>query len=671
MSLPEPELTWLGSPLGAGEALPPLDGRVSQQVLHNVPARVAIFGRDYRYLFCNREMLDFHGKRSEDMIGRHVRDVLGADIFAIYETLTERVWGGEVLRWEGWLEFPRLGKRYVQTLFLPCVSEGQAVETVSAFARDLTDLKLREQDLAAREAQLEASEALKSAIVDHALAAFISTDALGVIVEFNPAAEAMFGYSRADVVGRLVGETIVPERFRSMHEAGMRRMREGGAPHIMGKRVEMPALRADGTEFQVEMVLWQTNVAGTVFYTSSLFDVTERQRAQEQIERQRNALRQSEKLSTMGSLLAGVAHELNNPLSIVLGRAMFLEERCDDAALIADARRIREAAERCGRIVRTFLNMARDRPARRSLVSLNDLVLATIDMLTYSIRSHGIALKLELEPKLASVSGDGDQIGQVILNLLVNAQQALVHVGAPRCVTVQTGLEARDDGQRPRVWVRVVDNGPGVGSELSSRIFEPFFTTKAEGVGTGIGLAVSRSIAREHGGELLLEPPSGEGGAAFRMLLPTVGSTTTPQVARYDATESFASATGKRILVVDDEAEVGALMRDVLEAAGYEVVTAESGALAIAMLEAATFDAIVSDLHMPDSDGAALWRHLNDHSSTLAKRLLFVTGDTLSPSASEFLQTSRCMALDKPFSNAELVAGVTALLTRTTPLANA
>ncbi|WP_298828731.1 PAS domain-containing sensor histidine kinase [uncultured Piscinibacter sp.] len=516
---------------------------------------------------------------------------------------------------------------------------------------------------AAREARSRELQAvaLKSAIVDHALAAIISTDAQGRIVEFNPAAESMFGRRRGEVIGRPVAEVTVPPRHRAGHEAAIARMRAGGDPHMMGRRVEMTGMRADGSEFPVEVVLWRTDLGGESHFTASLTDLSERRAAAEQIERQREALRQSEKLTAMGSLLAGVAHELNNPLAIVMGRAGLLEEKCEGAPdLQGDAKRIREAAERCGRIVRTFLNMARQRPTERRNVQLNDLARAAADMLAYTLRSHGIELQLELEPELPEVSADADQIGQVVLNLLVNAQQALVSSPAEglRRIRLSTGVEARRRNREPRVWLRVADTGPGVPPALHERIFEPFFTTKPEGIGTGLGLAVSRSLVREHGGQLGLEISAA--GAVFRMSLPISGRP--GEVTEPGALAGAEGAGPARVLVVDDEAEIAELMRAMLESAGFEVATAESGAVALELLEEARFDAIVCDLRMPDMDGTALWREVNERQPSLARRLLFVTGDMLSPGAEAFLAESGCGSLDKPFGRADLVDRVTTLL---------
>jgi PAS domain S-box-containing protein len=505
--------------------------------------------------------------------------------------------------------------------------------------------------------ELQQREAFNSAIVDGAIAAIVVTDAGGHIVEFNPAAETMFGRSRAQALGHPIA-TLFPERYYERHVNGLADLVEGRRQDFLGRRVELLARHSDDHEFWVEMLLWRTEVAGEIHFTASMVDLTERRAAQNEIERQREALRQSEKLGAMGGLLAGVAHELNNPLAVVMGRAGLLEEKLGDPALRADATRIREAAERCGRIVRTFLNMARSKPAQRGPVVLNDLVRAAADMLGYAWRSHGIELELALAESLPPVDVDPDQIGQVVLNLLINAQQALASQPRPRRVSVNTGLEVQREGRSPQAWLRVTDNGPGVSAAAREQIFEPFFTTKAEGMGTGLGLAVSRSLARAHGGELRLE--DSEAGASFRLSLPLAG-VAAPQV--HDSEPEPETPALARVLVVDDESDIASLMRDMLESAGYEVATAESGAVALEMVEMVRFDAMVSDLRMPDMDGAALWREVRRLQPALAQRVLFVTGDTLSADARQFLDEIRSASLDKPFAKADLLRAVALLLT--------
>lgn len=503
------------------------------------------------------------------------------------------------------------------------------------------------------------AEALKSAIVDHAQAAVVVADAEDRIVEFNAAAEALLGLPREQAVGRTVRDLVQPARFHAAYDAARERMRHGDPDGLLGRRMERRVRRADGREVPVEVVMWLTQVDGADYFTASITDLSDARASAEVIARQRDALRQSEKLGAMGSLLAGVAHELNNPLAIVMGRASLLEEKAEGSALHDDARRIREAAERCGRIVRTFLNMARSRPARHAPVQLNDLVRAAADMLGYTLRSHGIELELRLAAELPAVQADADQIGQVVLNLIVNAQQALASHTGPRRIAVHSGLDPHGASAAAAVWLRVCDSGQGMPQAVRERLFEPFFTTKAEGMGTGIGLSVSRSIARDHGGELALEDGGPLPGACFRLSLPL--QLMPPAAAPAPAAEAE-SATTARLLVVDDEADIAELLRAMLEGAGYEVATADSGAVALELLDTARFDAIVSDLRMPDMDGAALWRAVRDRHPALARRMLFVTGDSLSPDASCFLDETGCSRLDKPFAKGELLARVKVLV---------
>lgn len=671
MSGPAPGIPSFLHPVapGVGDTteLPAPDLGMLKAVLDSVPGRVVAVNTAFRYVYVNHEFLSFMGLEAGQVLGRTVAEVVGEEAFALYRPVIDRIMAGESMRWEGWRDYPARGRRYVQETVRPYAAPGQPVSAVLAFNRDLTELKHHELELQARLAQLQATEQLKSSIVDHALVALISTDATGRVVEFNPAAETMFGRAREAVIGQLVSDLIIPERFRAAHIAGMGRIGAGGQSHVLGRRMEIEALRADGTEFPVEMVLWRTQVEGQDHFTASLSDLTDRRQAAREIERQREALRQSEKLTAMGSLLAGVAHELNNPLAIVMGRASLLESKCRDPVLQADAASIREAAERCGRIVRTFLSMARQKPGARAPVQVNDMVRGAVDLLQYNLRTSGIVVDLRLAEGLPEVVADADQVGQVVLNLLVNAQQALATCGPPRVLRVETGVEATRPNRTPRVWLRVADNGPGVAPEHRPRIFDPFYTTKPEGAGTGLGLAVSRSVAREHGGELALEERGPfDTGASFRLSIPVAATEAlAPEPPPLLALDTDMAVW--RVLVVDDEPQLCDLIREVLETQQIEVATAESGEVALELLQEARFDAVVCDLRMPGMDGPGLWRLCCERHPALARRFVFVTGDTLSTGAREFLQETGCACLEKPFAPSELLQQVFACLEAPAP----
>lgn len=494
--------------------------------------------------------------------------------------------------------------------------------------------------------QLRAGEAFKSAIVENSMLAVISMDQQGLVMEFNRAAEKVFGISAEQALGADLAELIIPERYRAAHRAGLRRHVETGRSKVIGAHLALSALHADGHEFPIELTIFVTPIGQQSFYTAFVADHTQRKQAEEEVARQREALRQSEKLSAMGALLAGVAHELNNPLAILMGRAALLENKAKDPELLADAERIRAAADRCGRIVKTFLAMARQKPAERKWALLNEVANGAVELLGYGIRSAGIDLTLELAPDLPPIEMDSDQIGQVLVNLVVNAQHALSAGSPPRRLLLRTGQET--DGQ----FLRVADNGPGVPRELRERIFDPFFTTKSEGTGTGIGLSVSRAILREHGGELVLEKT--ESGASFLLRLPFKERRSMPRGGNSASARKEAFHEGTA-LIVDDEPEVAAVLADILRSAGYEVHVASSGNQALRWLDQNGCNLLFSDVRMPDMDGITLWRTLRDRRPELVKHMALVTGDTLSANIAPLIAETGLPCLEKPFMPEEVL----------------
>jgi len=244
-------------------------------------------------------------------------------------------------------------------------------------------------------------------------------------------------------------------------------------------------------------------------------ELRERREMEATLVRQREELHQSEKIKALGSLLSGIAHELNNPLSVVVGRSVLLEEKLRGSAQQGAAEKLRTAAERCARIVRTFLAMARQQAPVRQPVRLGDVVEAALELFASRLRSAGVTVQVAMPEDLPEVLGDAGQLGQVFGNLLVNAQQAMAGQPGDHRIRITGGTE-RGGGT---VAIRVEDSGPGIPPEIRHRLFEPFFTTKPAGVGTGMGLSVCWRIVELHGGSIRLETAAG-GGAAFVVVLP-------------------------------------------------------------------------------------------------------------------------------------------------------
>jgi CheY-like chemotaxis protein len=383
-------------------------------------------------------------------------------------------------------------------------------------------------------------------------------------------------------------------------------------------------------------------------------DITEKKRSAAELVRQRESLYQREKLAALGSLLAGVAHELNNPLSVVVARAVLLEEQ-GDSSIQAAAVKIRTAAERCARIVRTFLAMARQQRPERGPVAINDVVTAALDITSYAIRTSSIEVALDLSKGLPLILADADQLHQVMLNVIINAQQSLQDHPAPRRIRVSSCFDYLADV----VCITVADNGPGIPAHLRARVFEPYFTTKPTGVGLGVGLAVSLGIVEAHGGTLTVASPI-EGGAAFTITLP-VGPV---DAASADAGPSLkANASQRRILIVDDEAEIRETLSEILTGAQHRVVTASSGREALERLAAETYDVILTDIRMPDLDGRTLYQEIEQRWPGKGGRVVFVTGDTLASALREFVSESGRPVIEKPFLPSEVRRVVAELVT--------
>src|SRR6185436_17437144 len=260
---------------------------------------------------------------------------------------------------------------------------------------------------------------------------------------------------------------------------------------------ELTDQRKDGSSMELEVYGIPMLYQAKPHVLTISRDITEKKRASEELVRQREMLHQREKLAALGSLLAGVAHELNNPLSVVVARAAILEER-DDPGTRDAASKIRAAAERCARIVRTFLAMARQQQPERVPVTVSEVMSAALDLTGYALKTSSVEVRLDLAADAPPVLADADQLHQVFMNLIVNAQQALQDQPPPRILS----LISRFDPATNTVRIAVADNGPGIPEAVRKRIFEPYFTTKPLGSGTGVGLAVCLGIVEAHGGTL-------------------------------------------------------------------------------------------------------------------------------------------------------------------------
>jgi signal transduction histidine kinase len=358
-------------------------------------------------------------------------------------------------------------------------------------------------------------------------------------------------------------------------------------------------------------------------------------------------LLQSEKVAAMGSLLAGVAHELNNPLCALSGHTQLLMRHAPDPATAQRCVKIGEAADRCVRIVRNFLALARQQPPERSVTGLRVVVREAVELLAYELKTDGVAITIDIADGIPPLWADGHQLHQVLVNLIANAHQAMRKQTRPR----QIAIVGRMDASRQRVRLEVQDTGPGIPPELQPKIFEAFFTTKPPGEGTGLGLSLCRNIVDEHGGTMTLESVV-DAGTTFIIDLPIVAP---PPVIPSAAVAAMpAPVTSRRVLVVDDERSVAEAVAEVLGDDGHQADIAGNGAIALELLDRHTYDLVISDTKMPILDGERFFGELERRFPQLRGRIIFVTGDVLSRQKREFLARSGAPFLMKPFALDEL-----------------
>jgi two-component system NtrC family sensor kinase len=615
-----------------------------RSVLDRTLARIAFLDRDRVHRYVNPEYASFIGLPIDAVIGRSIPDVLGEAAAKQLKPLGERALAGETVRWLGWLEYPGERRRYVERVYHPVPGPDGEICGYFTIVRDLTDLKRREEELARRTTQLEA-------ILGHIAEGVNIVDAKGRVVLANEGFLRMYGYpAELAVPGTPLAEFV---RYRLgqgayyAHEdpAGDREalIADRVAALMSTGNETIEEHRPDGRTFEVRR---RRLPDGGLLSTYT--DVTAVRDAERELRAQREAMRQSERLSALGSLLAGVAHELNNPLSIVVAHATLLEDMAgSDPALVARTQKIRSAADRCARIVQTFLGLARRRPPERKPLRIAEVVDAAFDLVGYTLRSAGVTITRDLPADLPRISADGDQLVQVMINLLTNAHQALLARAHPRLLSI-VGQAGEDGG----IVLTVADNGSGVPAAVRERVFDPFFTTKPEGAGTGVGLSLCRSIVTAHGGAIALEETPG-GGATIRIVLPP-GRLVAEAAADHAERPALVTRRLLSALVVDDEPEVGAVLAEILRADGMLVDTASDGAGAQAMLADREVDLILTDLRMPGVDGMALHRWLGETRPELVGRVVFVTGDRISTAIDIALRETGRPVLAKPFTPADV-----------------
>lgn len=450
----------------------------------------------------------------------------------------------------------------------------------------------------------------------------------------NDAARRLFetepGELRGSPLGRLLGE-----------EAGALGAESGASGG--GMPVQIVARTITGRPFAAEASVSpvRDGQRGPIAYLVTLRDQSERLRREQ-------AQRRAQALSELGTAMASIAHELNNPLAAVVAYAELLERAPGISPQAQeDLHVLAHQARRAAGIARQLLNLVRRGERRCEAVNLNQLVERALKGRGVSFAAHGIRVSFTPAADLNPVCVDVGEIEQLLVNLLANAEQAMHQAHG------QGHLHLATRNAGGMVEVVVADDGPGIAPEHLPRIFETFFTTKPVGVGTGLGLSIARRIARDHGGDLLVESEEGR-GATFTLRLPMADAMPAAEP-RAKAVELTVTAPARSVLIVDDEPAIRRSLERLLRERGFQVEAAGNFTEALACLEARAFDLVLCDIHLGEQSGLELYRVVVARRPELERRFVFVTGDVLGPEVQEFFAATSARHLAKPFELTELL----------------
>ncbi len=460
----------------------------------------------------------------------------------------------------------------------------------------------------------------------------------------NPYLKLMFGFA-ADTPERDVRPFEV-ERFvdPQARDGFIARLERDGSVTDYLIRLR----RADRVAIWVEVTAHAELQNGELHVEALMRDVSERKRLEDQARDLYHQLLQAEKLAALGQTISGVAHELNNPLATILTWAERLSQRTVDDQTKRGLEIILSESERSAKIVRNLLTFARKRHTTRAMVDVNQVVRDTLALRSYEQRLSNINIIEALPSGLPLVFADPHQFQQVLLNLIINAEQAMIAANGRGTLILRSWHDREGDA----VVLEVNDDGPGVPEDVQPRIFDPFFTTKEVGKGTGLGLTVAYAIIQEHGGRISVKSEPGA-GASFFVTLPVSDGPLKPAIAKESARGDI--GVGSVVLVVEDEVALGAAVAESLGDAGFAVDRAGDGEEALARVKTRVYDLIICDLKMPRVDGMTFYRTLEREHPDMATRILFVTGDVAGTEAERFLEETGCRWLAKPFRLKDLL----------------
>jgi PAS domain S-box-containing protein len=594
------------------------------------------------------------GWSADEVLGRNITIMVPEGLRAELTDIMTRAANGEAVTHYVTQRLTKDGRRLdISVTTSPIRAADGSIIGVSALGRDVTEA------LKAADAMWE-SEARKSAILAGALDAVITIDHTGRVLEANPAMTATFGWTAEEMVGQPLAELIVPEEKRAAHRAGIADYLRTGSSPLIGTRLQLTAVRKDGRRIPVEVTITQVELPGDPVFTGYLRDMTAQHEAQAEADRLRERLVQAERLDSLGQLAGGIAHDFNNLLAVILNYAALARVELPPGAVRDDLDAISAAAQRAAGLTRQLLTFSRGDQGQVAVLDPN-AVASDVCKVLHRTLPVTIDVVCNLEPDAWPVRCDTARLDQVLMNLAVNARDAMPDGGT---LTIETSNEDLDElsavtrlSLRPGRYLclAVSDTGTGMTPEVKERAFDPFFTTKPPGKGTGLGLASVYGIARQMEGEVSIYSELGR-GTTVRLHLPVADAEVTEtEVARAPAPAPH----GRSVLLVEDEELLRQALDRTLSEAGYVVFSAESAEKALGRLDGGELpDLLISDVSLPGMPGPELALLLRERAPSLP--VLLMSGYAAHPLPDGLV--GRAAMIDKPFPTRELLAQIAALL---------
>jgi PAS domain S-box-containing protein len=605
--------------------------RESEQKLRlitdNSPAYIAYVGADdLLYRFVNRRYEEAFGMPVQEIVGKHIREVVGESGYQFARKYIEEAKAGNLVSYVNVIDMQR-GKRWLEVNYVPDFNENGTLRALVVLSYDITDQKQAE------EALRESEEKFRS-LFQTSRDFMCITDLEGRFIDTNDAGREFFGYSSEELSTITMLDLYPnPEDRRKIINGII----ESG--YVTNLETKLKKKSGEIADVVVTVNMKRDSDGNPVNFFASARDMTEKRKMEQQ-------LLQTEKLSTMGTMISGVAHELNNPLTSIIGNAQMLAKRDvpDDIKSKLDV--IIKESIRSSKIVGGLLAFAREHRPERRMIDINNTLMESLKLREYDLRASNINVRTLLSEDLPETSADAYQLHQVFINIINNARDALVENGGDALV-FRTYRKEND------VLIEFEDNGPGIPEDLVKKIFDPFFTTKEVGKGTGLGLSMAYGIIKEHGGTISVESKPGS-GAKFTVTLPILDDR---EVIIEDLKAPVKVPHGvKTVLVVEDEASLRDLLAEALTEGGFFVEAISNGEQAIRLIGKRKFDAVISDIKMPGIGGKELYLYIQKHHPEMADNVIFITGDVLSKDTLSFLQITNNRYIEKPFDVDALVA---------------